>query len=108
MLPTTACGSPSLSSPWGPEGEKAFGHIGQLGVDRGHPGEELSGQGDVAGPFVEIGQDVPLAEMSVTGIAEVLGRTGGGEDHDGFVELAQLRQGLGQDEPAFDENVGRR
>ena len=48
--------------------------VGQLGVDRRHPGEELAGPGDVAGPLVQIGQDVPLAEVAVAGIAEVAGR----------------------------------
>src|SRR5579863_2349151 len=77
MLPTAACGAPSLAAPGSAQGEEPFGDVGQLGVHRGHPGEQLPGQRDVAGPFVEVGQDVPLPEVAVAGVAEVAGRARG-------------------------------
>ncbi len=41
-----------------------------VGVGRGHPGKQLPGPGQVAGPFVEIGQRVPLTQMPVPDVAD--------------------------------------
>src|SRR5580692_8219700 len=54
MLPTAACGAPSLATPGSAQGEEPFGDVGQLGVHRCHPGEQLPGQRDVAGPLVQV------------------------------------------------------
>src|ERR1700691_4363862 len=86
MLSTAARGSSSLAAAGGPEGEQPLGGVGQVGVHRRHAGEELARPGDVTGPLVEIGEDVPLAEVTVRGIAQVSGRAGGGEHQDGLVE----------------------
>src|SRR5580658_7249014 len=108
MLATTACGSPSLAAPGGAQGEEPFGDVGELGVHCRHPGEQLARQGDVPGPLVQIGQDVPLPEVTVTGIAEVAGRPRRGEHENGLVELPDLGQVFGQHQAPFDEHVGRR
>ena len=91
----------------GTEGGVTVGGVGQFGIGGRHPAEELAGVGGVAGAFVEIGQDVPLADMTVARVAEVAGRAGGGEDFDRRVQLALVGQVGGQDHAALGQDVGR-
>ena len=58
----------------GAEGGVAVGGVGQFGIGRRHPAEELPGVGGVAGPLVEVGQDVPLADVAVARVAAGSGR----------------------------------
>src|SRR4051794_13270057 len=46
-----------------PEGSQAIGDVGEIGVDLGDHAEEPAGLDDVAGPVVQVADDIPLPQM---------------------------------------------
>ena len=61
---------------------------------------------DVAGPLVEVRQQVPLPDVAVGGVPECLGRARRGQHGDGAVEVAGVGQRRRGDDPSLGEHVG--
>lgn len=80
--------------------------VGQIGIGGRHATEELTGVGGVAGALVEVGQDVPLTDVTLRGMAEVAAGAGGGEDFDRRVQLALVGQIRGEDHATLGQDVG--
>ncbi len=85
---------------------QAVRHVVGLGVDPRHALEELPGPGHVAGSLVQIGQQVPLADMAVRRVAQGLARAGGRQHGDGGLQIACLGQRRRRHQSAFGQHVG--
>jgi hypothetical protein len=83
---------------------EALGGVGQLGVDRNHPGEELTGPGGVADPFVQVGQGVPEAE--VVRLGGPAGRDRAAlQQGDRLPQVAPVGEGSGHHDPSLGHQV---
>ena len=80
MLPTAAGALPVVAGAGGcPGRRRRSATSASSGSTAATRPKSSRARADVAGPLVEVGQDVPLPEVAVAGVAEVAGRAGGGE-----------------------------
>ena len=101
-LGPSRCAGPAL----GPQAPEALRHVVGLGIGTEHPLEVLPCLGEVAGPLVQIGQQVPLADVTLRRVAQGLRRPRGRQHGDGPVEVARVGQRGRRHNPALGQHVG--
>src|SRR3954471_4931431 len=69
-----------------------------------HAGEQVTGAWDVAGPFVQVGEGIPLAEVMLLG--PLAGRPWLLEQPDRARDVAAVGQAAGRDDAALGDRLG--
>ena len=90
----------------GPQGLQPIGDVIGIGVDGGDPQEELPGPRKLPRTFREIGQDVPLPEVSVGRIPDESSRPGLNQEVDGAGQVPVVGSRASEDETALGEDLG--